>query len=187
MQGGAGNDTYVVANPGDVVTELPGAGIDTVQSSISHTLSANVERLTLTGVVSVSGTGNDLSNLIVGNAGANLLDGRLANDGITTGAGDSVRFDTALGAGNIDTITDFSPVFDTMLLDDAVFTGLPLGVLAAAAFKTGSRLDADDRIIYNPVSGALSFDPDGSGVTAARQFATLGNLAVISNTDFLVV
>ena len=117
-----------------------------------------------------------------------MLNGRLANDGITTGAGaDRVRFDTALGAGNIDTITDFSPLLDTMLLDDAVFTGLPLGLLAATAFKSGGPVDADDRIIYNPVSGALSFDPDGSGATLQTQFATLGNLAVISNTDFLVV
>ena len=117
-----------------------------------------------------------------------MLNGRLGNDGITTGAGaDRVRFDTALGAGNIDTITDFSPLLDTILLDDAVFTGLPLGVLAAAAFNNGGPVDANDRIIYNPVSGALSFDPDGSGATLQTQFATLGNLAVISNADFLVV
>ena len=52
MQGNAGNDTYVVDTAGDVVTELPGAGTDTIQSSVSLNLSTpskvNVENLTLT-------------------------------------------------------------------------------------------------------------------------------------------
>ena len=58
MQGGLGNDTYVIDNAGDVVTEAAGAGTDTVQSSLNHTLGANFERLVLTGTGNTTGTGN---------------------------------------------------------------------------------------------------------------------------------
>ena len=46
MTGGDGNDTYVVDDAGDAVTELAGAGsgTDTVQSSITTTRSAPMSR-----------------------------------------------------------------------------------------------------------------------------------------------
>ena len=63
MTGGAGNDTYVVDNAGDVVTEAAGGGTDTVQSLGQPTRSAaNVENLTLTGTAAINGTGNALAN-----------------------------------------------------------------------------------------------------------------------------
>ena len=78
MIGGAGNDTYVVDDAGDVVTEAADEGTDTVQSSISYTLGANVENLTLTGSADINGTGNALDNIITGNVGDNVLTGGLA-------------------------------------------------------------------------------------------------------------
>ena len=48
--GGLGNDTYTVDNVGDIVTEKStlATEIDTVNSSVTYTLSTNVEKLTLT-------------------------------------------------------------------------------------------------------------------------------------------
>ena len=59
LAGGAGDDTYIVDHAGDAVTEAADQGTDTVQSSVTHTLTANVENLTLTGGDSISGFGND--------------------------------------------------------------------------------------------------------------------------------
>ena len=88
MNGGAGNDTYVVDVAGDVVTESAGGGIDTVEASISWTLGANIENLTLTGGWDSTGVGNSLANILIGNAGSNLLDGGSGADTMAGGAGD---------------------------------------------------------------------------------------------------
>ncbi len=88
MAGGRGNDTYVVENAGDLVIEQAGEGTDTVRAWIDYTLTANVEKLTLQGTANLNGTGNDLANTLVGNAGNNILDGGLGGDAMTGGAGD---------------------------------------------------------------------------------------------------
>ena len=101
MTGGLGNDTYVVDDLGDVVTETStlSSEIDSVQSSITYTLGANVENLTLTGSAVINGTGNELANVLRGNSIANTLDGLDGND--TLYAGDS---DTAHGGNGNDTL-----------------------------------------------------------------------------------
>ena len=101
MQGGAGNDTYVVDNVGDIVTENLGEGADLVKSSVTYTLSANVEDLTLTGTTAINATGNTLDNVLTGNSAANTLNGGLGNDTLSGAAG----ADTMLGGLGDDTYT----------------------------------------------------------------------------------
>ncbi len=95
--GGIGNDTYVVDNIGDAVTENANEGIDTVQSSVSYMLGANVENLTLTGSAAIDGTGNAADNLIVGNAADNRLSGGGGNDVLSGGAGNDIYVINAVG------------------------------------------------------------------------------------------
>jgi serralysin len=126
---------------------------------------------------------------VVGNAGANILDGGLGNDLLVgLGGADTFRFTTALGSGNVDSLFDFVSGTDKIALDDAVFTGLAPGALPASAFVIGTAAqDADDRIIYDSATGALWFDADGKGAGAAVQFATLTGHPTLIASDFTVI
>jgi Ca2+-binding RTX toxin-like protein len=99
MAGGNGNDTYIVDNAGDTVTEDPGKGADIVKSSVTFTLGAEIEDLVLTGTLAIAGTGNDGANLITGNGAGNSLTGGLGADTLNGGAG----ADSMTGGGGDDT------------------------------------------------------------------------------------
>lgn len=205
MVGGSGDDTYFVENAGDVVTEKPGEGNDTVSSRLTYTLSANVENLTLTGSAAVNGTGNGLANAITGNSAANQLNGLAGNDTLNGGGGDDVlnggagtntltggtgsdifRFATAI---HNDVVTDYSVANDTIQLENAVFAALTTtGKLAAGQFRIGTKaLDANDHVIYNNVAGKLLYDADGNGVGAAVQIATIGTGLAMTSAEFVVI
>lgn len=105
MIGGLGNDTYFVENSGDKVIERLNEGTDTISSKITHTLSTNVENLTLTSTVAINATGNALANVITGNSAANQL---------TSGTGNDIfKFITK---GPSDRITDDNVASDTIQL-----------------------------------------------------------------------
>ncbi len=100
LMGGAGNDTYVVDNVSDYIYEYAGGGLDTVESSIQWTLADEVENLTLTGTASLSGTGNQLNNVLTGNSANNALAGGAGNDTLSGGAGN----DTLTGGAGADSL-----------------------------------------------------------------------------------
>ena len=115
MSGGAGNDTYVVDNIGDVVIELGTSltEVDTVIAALSYTLGTNLENLTLWGNDNLNGTGNALNNTITGNTGNNILDGGLGADTLIGGTGNDtyivdnandVVVETSTLANEIDTV-----------------------------------------------------------------------------------
>ena len=196
LYGEAGNDTYLVDNAGDQVFEGAGKGTDAVSARVSYTLAAGQEIEELraaskTGVAALVLTGNGIDNKIVANAGNNVLNGKGGADLLYGLSGqDTFVFDTALGSGNVDHITDFSVADDTIRLSKAIFTALSGGTLAVEAFKDvskGGAVDADDRILYSSKLGTLSYDADGSGSKAAVQFAVIDTKAVLTNADFVVV
>lgn len=163
----SGNAGFVIANIGGA-TSLTGSGLsDAIQGF----------------------TGNDI---ISGGAGNDRLISGLGNDTLTGGLGnDTFVFNTVLNStSNRDTITDFTNNNDTIQLSKSVMSALAnLGTLSAADFKFSTQtLDSSDRIIYNQSTGALFYDADGSGSSAALQIALLGSRPVgIDNTDFTII
>jgi len=134
----------------------------------------------------LAGGAND--DTLAGGTGSDRLDGGLGNDIFV--------FDTVINGTDIDSVVNFTAAGiaggDVLHLDDAVFTALSAGSLAAQAFEsgtTGIATAASTRVIYNTSTGDLFYDADGSAAgVAALQFATLlTKPAGLSAGDFLIV
>ena len=146
-------------------------------------------------------SGNAADNMINGQAGNDSLSGLDGNDTLSGGAGndsltggpgaDCFVFDTTPnGSTNRDAITDFAPGADKILLDDAVFSQLAAGSLAAANFAanaSGTAQDANEFVLYNTATGTLAYDADGSASGAAIVFAILTSMPGLTAGDFSVV
>ena len=200
MNGGAGDDTFIVDNAGDIVHEAAGEGTDTVEASVSYSISigyqADIENLTLTGTAAINGTGNGLGNTITGNdaqnvlngrGGDDVLDGKVGNDILVGGDGaDTFVFSSAFGSHNVDTIQDFVSGTDHFELSSSVFTALPgSSTLDPSAFHAGaSAQDADDHIVYDATTGNIYYDADGNGAAAQILFAHITPGSALTNADF---
>ncbi len=100
-------------------------------------------------------------------------------------------FRSALGASNIDTITDFNVAADTIRLDGRIFSAIAgTGMLSLAQFAanaSGTAQDSSDRIIYETDTGKLFYDSNGSAAGGATQFAKLDAGLALTRSDFTVV
>jgi Ca2+-binding RTX toxin-like protein len=201
MSGGVGNDLYHVENAKDVIIETASGGTaDQINTYVSYTLSAYVERLVAVGTGAINLTGNTGANTIIGNTASNKVNGGAGNDTLYGGLGkdtltgstgkDYFVFDTRLNkTSNVDTIVDFNVKDDTIRLENAIFTRLTKsGTLSKTFFKIGNKAgDKNDYILFNKSTGALSYDADGSGKGAAVQFAKLKVGLALTNADFQII
>ena len=97
MHGGAGDDRYTVEDAGDAVYEKVGGGHDTVVTEVSHTLKKGSEVEVLTAspgifVDPITLRGNEFSQDIHANHGANTLDGGGGGDRLFGSVGNDVYY-----------------------------------------------------------------------------------------------
>ena len=222
LGGGEGSDTFLADAGDDMI--YGSSGIDTVSYfSVANGVTINLNLLTaqdtgLTGLDTLNGIENvDGSNvgndILTGNAGDNVLNGNGGDDTLAGGAGadtliggagndvlsggigtDVFKFNTAIGVNNVDTITNFSVVDDTIQLANTVFTQFAnTGVLAADMFRSGAGImtaaDFNDYLIYDNTSGKLYYDADANGAGAAVQVALIGTIthSTLTASDFVIV
>ncbi len=204
MEGGAGEDTYVVDNEGDVIFEAdsappPAAGvaatnfvpaahmgatatpsIDNVESSVSYTLSANLENLTLTGTAAINGSGNSLDNVITGNSAANVLAGGAGNDVYVV---DNVA-DTVIEAADEGNDTVSSSVSFTLAdnVEQLEATGTAAINLTGNAIDNGLFGNAGNNILTGGAGNDYLVGDAGNDVYA---FNRGDGQDSIDNTDFL--
>ncbi|WP_198411814.1 calcium-binding protein [Microvirga flavescens] len=211
LVGNDGDDLYFVNSSTDTVVEAVGGGYDTVMASVSFALSLDTEvevlsLATSTGRKALKLTGSNTANIIKGNAGNNTLDGqggddRLfgygGNDVLTGGAGKdtfvfSIKPDKKT---NVDKVTDFKVVDDSIWLENAVFKALgktgsekkPAKLKKDMFYIGKAAHDASDRIIYDKSSGALYYDADGTGAQEQVKIAQFKKGLKMTNADFFVI
>lgn len=164
MRGNTGNDVYMVDANGDVVQENLNEGNDTVMSSVSYTLGANVENLTLLGSNNINGIGNALDNVINGNSGNNQLTGLTGNDTVFGDAGNDTLL-ASLNDGNDH--YDGGADVDTY---DLSATSAPATVDLIAGTSTSTQTGSDSLTGIENVTGSSGDDHiQGDGVSNLLQ------------------
>ena len=190
LVGGLGNDIYVVDNAGDIATELASAsqGTDLIQSSVTYTLPANVEDLTLTGTTAINGTGNTLANTVTGNTANNILNGGTGNDNLIGGSGadqllGSDGNDSLSGDAGNDTLTGGLGADKFIYNTNAAFATSAVGVDTITDFN----ISQTDQIVLDKTTFTSISSAAGTGFSVASEFAkvTSDALAATSAADIV--
>lgn len=147
MVGNQVGNGYSVDNINDVIVEAADGGVDWVNSSISYTLSAELENLFLEGTDAISGTGNAGNNTLNGtqNTAANILSGGQGDDTYTLGVGDSAVENANEG---IDTVNAMFSYTLGANIENLNLTGY--------AHDNGTGNNLDNRLVGNSLNNSLS-------------------------------
>jgi len=197
----SGNPNYTAADTPSVTVTLKATDKEGLSASTPLTIKlVNVNKILGTadsntliagaGADSISGlAGNDI---LSGGAGNDTLVGGAGSDVLTGGEGaDRFVFDSLVKAGgDVDTVTDFASGSDTIALAGSVFTALRGDSdLSDNLWVTTSTNPATARsnLVFDPQSGVLSYDPDGSGPANSIAICTLVGVTKLAPSDLVMV
>ena len=155
LRGGAGDDTYVVNSSGDLIEEFANGGNDRVIATLSYSLGQYIERLTLSGSASLSGTGNNLNNLITGNSAANTLDGGSGADTLIGGDGNDTYLVDNSGDVVTETGDDSSDSVISTLTSHTLASLVENLTLSGSAAINGTGNSLDNRITGTSAANRL--------------------------------
>jgi Ca2+-binding RTX toxin-like protein len=209
VEGGAGNDYMNGGDGSDTLSYRNSNASVNVNLNSGAASGGHAEGDTIRKFESLLGSGfgdtlsgNTGNNVISGGGGGDTINAWHGNDYIFGGAGndtlkgslgaDRFYFDTALNAAtNVDTITDFSPIDDFMMVDDAIFSTIgPAGFLTMDRFASvatgGNAATVNQRIVYEPTTGKLFYDADGVGASIKVQFAQVTAGTALTAADIWI-
>jgi Ca2+-binding RTX toxin-like protein len=205
-------------NAGTMNFDTPGKAMDLTALSALN----GVKILNTGGAASFTGSvlgdtiiGGSGKDSIAGGAGADSLSGGVANDELSGGLGndrlsggpgldtliggegaDWFIFDSTRGTNNVDSIRDFAPGTDKIVLSATFYknfkgsaAGSPITADNLVAGPGAKALDRNDYLIWDTTAGTLSYDADGSGRGMPIPFAKIELIGALapSASDFLVV
>lgn len=145
-------------------------------------------------------SGSSISDVLVGSIGSDFINGRAGSDWLHGGWGldflyggdgsDAFVFSVQspfywASRQKVDHIIDFTPGKDHIVIGD-IFLTRDVEDFDDGAFAVGrTAQDADDRVLYDPGSGLVSYDMDGQGGRSAVRLAKLDKHLELSADDFL--
>ncbi|MDD5119624.1 MAG: hypothetical protein PHP90_13655, partial [Sulfuricurvum sp.] len=174
------NNTFIVDNVGDTIAEQPNAGYDTVLSSVSYTLSDNLEMLVLMEGSTINATGNALDNFLMGNSAGNVLNGGAGTDIMIGKDGNDTYYVDDVGDRIIETSS--SGGIDTVVSTISWKLGENIEILRLLG--TGA-IDGMGNILDNTIYGdeANNVLDGGTGNDTAVFSGNSSNYSFVKNSD----
>jgi trimeric autotransporter adhesin len=157
--GGLGNDIYIVDTTTDIITEATNPGIDTVESSVTFSLTTinNVENLTLTGSAAINATGNAGNNLLTGNTATNILTGGGGMDILAGGNGNDIYIVNTTTDAIIEFANQGTDVVESSIaFSIAAFTNVENLTLTGSSAINGTGNTGNNTLTGNSANNTLT-------------------------------